>query len=113
MIKLGELVTILMAYFCLDSTTRGNWRLLLLWSSLPGFIALIFIYTSMQESPRYLLLCTNQYEKAFAAIDIMIKNNHSSNMYEALRIKDYEEKQVLKWVYIYQNIIYILFVKNV
>lgn len=47
MIKLGELVTILMAYFCLDSTTRGNWRLLLLWSSLPGFIALIFIYTSM------------------------------------------------------------------
>lgn len=53
--------------------------------------------TTLTESPRYLLICTNKYEKAFKVIDKMIKRNHKK-VYEAVRLKDYEKEKVLNWI---------------
>lgn len=56
MFPLGEILTIIVAYFCLNNLQFGNWRLLLIWTSIPGFVAFYLTIKYLKESPRYLLV---------------------------------------------------------
>ena len=51
----GLLWTSLIAYFTLHTINTGNWRLMIIIASIPGFIALFFIHY-LQESPRFCLV---------------------------------------------------------
>ncbi len=53
---LGSLVTILLAYFCLDSIDEGNWRKLIFLNSILILIPFVGIWFFGIESPRFLFL---------------------------------------------------------
>lgn len=69
----GLLWTSILAYFSLSSINSGNWRLLILMASVPGFIALTFVHF-LQESPRFCLV-NHQFAKAFRIINKAIEKN--------------------------------------
>jgi len=75
---LGALYVSIIALFCLDSLTSGNWRLLTFLSSLGGFIALALAFF-IKESPRW-CLAKQHYSKAFDIINHAIKTNASRNI---------------------------------
>jgi hypothetical protein len=53
---IGEILACIMAWFLLSSLKEGNWRAMLVWSTIPSIFSLIFTMKYLNESPRYLLL---------------------------------------------------------
>ncbi len=53
---IGECVTIVIAWTCLQSLESGNWRQLLLWSSVPAFVSVYVSYVKLVQSPRFMML---------------------------------------------------------
>jgi MFS family permease len=53
---LGELITILLAYNCLEKIDEGNWRKLIFFSACVTLIPFFGIWFWGYESPRFLLL---------------------------------------------------------
>ena len=68
---------VLLGLIFLDYFTSGNWRAMMLLSSLPNVFVFIWAIFSLHESPRY-LIATNQLEKAYEVMNLMIKKNHTS-----------------------------------
>lgn len=52
----GELLVCLLAFFTLDNLKSGNWRLLLVLSTIPSFLIMLGSFLILDESPRYLLI---------------------------------------------------------
>jgi len=72
---LGELLVCFFAYFTLGKNIEeGNWRVLLLLSSLSALLIVIGVHFYIEESPRFLLLSGN-FEDSFKIIEIMAKQN--------------------------------------
>lgn len=74
----GELITCFMAYLSLDTLYSGNWRALVIWSAVPGFLTFMLSFYCLQESPRYLLVF-QKYDEAFKLINQIIKMNGLSD----------------------------------
>lgn len=72
---LGELLTVLFAFLYSNDLVNGNWRAMLLWTSIPGLIGGIASIKYMYESPRYLLLSLNRFEEGIKIIEYMIYTN--------------------------------------
>lgn len=68
---LGEMFVCLLSFLTLDNLKTGNWRLLLVLSTIPSFMIMIGAAIWLDESPRFLLLNRN-YDEAFNVIDKMI-----------------------------------------
>lgn len=69
----------LLSFFTLDNLKTGNWRLLLVLSTIPSLMIMIGAGLWLDESPRFLLLNKN-YDEAFNVINKMITS--SSNLIE-------------------------------
>jgi putative MFS transporter len=54
--SVGQLISSVIAYFCLNSLSVGNWRLLLLISSFPPVLVFFGSYFWFKESPRFVML---------------------------------------------------------
>lgn len=102
---LGELLTVLVAFLTLNDLNSGNWRALIVWSSIPGIITFIFCYFYLEESPRYLLAC-QKFNSFFPLVNKIIKINKKNSDYnpnpnthiflsqsEILRLTKYGENQ--------------------
>jgi len=61
----------LLSFLTLDNLKTGNWRLLLVLSTIPSFMIMIGAAIWLDESPRFLLLNKN-YDEAFDVINKMI-----------------------------------------
>jgi len=68
---LGEMFVCLLSFLTLDNLKTGNWRLLLVLSTIPSFMIMIGAAIWLDESPRFLLLNKN-YDEAFDVINKMI-----------------------------------------
>ena len=53
--SVGKLVALVLAYFCLEDMTSGNWRLLMLLNGVIALFGPIMIAIFFLESPRYLI----------------------------------------------------------
>ena len=73
----GEVITILLAWFYLDSLEQGDWRKLLLMASVPSLICLIMVSWKVKPSARFEFLVKKNYSKAFEVLDAMGKENSS------------------------------------
>lgn len=59
-VSLGKIYAIVLAYIFLDDFHSGNWRAMMVCSSIPSLIVVAGSYLHMEESPRF-LLATGQY----------------------------------------------------
>jgi putative MFS transporter len=74
-ISIGKIYGVFLAYFFLKSFTEGDWKSMMIMSSLPNIIVLYGVVNHIQESPRY-LIAKGRFEEAFRIINLMIiKNN--------------------------------------
>ena len=66
---IGQLLTILIAFYKFKTLTEGNWQDLLLISGLiPGIISIVLCATFIFESPRFLLI-KKKWEQAFEILN--------------------------------------------
>lgn len=89
----GEMITCFIAYLFLDTFHSGNWRALVIWSAVPGFITFVFSIIWLKESPRYLLVF-QKYDEAFKLINQIIKMN---GLTERLALKQKEKEDLILW----------------
>ena len=79
---IGEFFAAVIGYLCLDkSLTSGNWRALLLWSSVPAFISYYLGNKYLMESPRY-LFSKNYFELAFDKMKLIYNINHPDKLFQ-------------------------------
>ncbi len=53
---LGELLVIVIAYYCMTDIDEGNWRMLLLLAAFLGIFAVFAVFFLGYETPRFLVL---------------------------------------------------------
>lgn len=81
------------AYFCLDSLEEGNWRMMLVLSSLPSLVVFLGSWLYLKESPRFLVAKGKVAEGA----DVL---NFISAANDTHRIVNRKEKEaLLEWHY--------------
>ena len=66
---------LLVGYYCLNGLDSGNWRLMIFWTVLPGFLAAIGAYIFMDEPARF-SLAIGKSEQAFETLEKMLKFNN-------------------------------------
>lgn len=71
-VTVGKLFGCLLAYLCLDSFDKGDWRKMMVISSIPSLLVFIGSIFIIKESPRY-YLNTKEFTLAFESINAMIK----------------------------------------
>lgn len=78
---------------CLDSFTSGNWRFMMVLSS----ISSVFVYFAstfyLFESPRF-LLASGQYDQSFSIINAIIKINYGDVSED---LSDEEKANLKEW----------------
>ncbi|EAS04378.1 MFS transporter (macronuclear) [Tetrahymena thermophila SB210] len=89
-VSVGKLVGCILAMICLDSFTSGNWKLMMMLSSISSLFVFIASSSYLQESPRF-LLATGKQEEGFDIIDRIIKINDAQ-----APVLSQEEKDSLK-----------------
>ena len=88
-VSIGKVYGILLAFITLDDYQTGNWRALMIVSSLTCLIVILGVGFYVKESPRF-LLASKYFPKAFEVIDHIGKVNNPD--FEPL---SFEEKQKL------------------
>jgi len=76
---IGKLYAILIAVFCLDDLTSGNWRAMLILSSVPSLIVGLGTFFYLHESPRFLVAVGEIDEGARVLNYISRKNRRSQH----------------------------------
>ena len=107
-LNLGHIYGILMAKSFLSSDLKsGNWRIVIIFCTIPGVIAFVLSYFFLKESPRYLLV-VGKFTEAFELIDeIKSKNDKNilggenediNNQIETNKKLDFEQKvKLTEW----------------
>ncbi|EGR32712.1 major facilitator superfamily protein, putative [Ichthyophthirius multifiliis] len=87
---IGQLYGQFVSYFTLENLSHGNWRLLIIFTGLPGLVAWLLGVFFLDESGRYALM-DGKYEQAFTIINKInrINGNRMGELTE-------EQKQQLK-----------------
>jgi MFS family permease len=62
-VSIGKLYGLLLAYIFLDTFISGNWRYMMIFSCIPNIFVFIGSFTTLQESPRY-LIANNKIDQA-------------------------------------------------
>lgn len=91
---IGELYGAFVANFFLENLSTGNWRLLIIYCSIPGVLSWLFAIAFLEESPRFLLMTGNS-KKAFEIIDKMNKQNGNQNFQI---LNEMDKKKLLKTI---------------
>ena len=90
---LGKLYAIGTASICLDSLSSGNWRMMLILSSLPSLVVFLGTWLYLKESPRFLVAKGKVAEGA----EVL---NQISKANDTNRLVDRREKEaLLDWHY--------------
>jgi len=74
---LGQLYACFLAFFTLESTSKGDWRTLFLWAAQPTIISWIGINFFLDESPRYEIMVKKDIQ---AGVDILEKIAKTNNV---------------------------------
>jgi len=92
--SIGQFLASVIAWFCLDNMTKGNWRLMLAICSIPPLIVFFGSRRFLKESPRYVIL-TDSVEKGISIMnEIVMINNDKQTWYN--RILTFEVFKELK-----------------
>lgn len=70
-ITLGKLYGCLIAYLILDSFNAGNWRLLMIISSIPSLFVLLGTIIILKESPRF-LICSGRFDEGYDILNFIL-----------------------------------------
>lgn len=54
--SLGQLLSFIIGYFTLESFEKGNWRILIILSGIPGVIGTLVSLVFLDESARFLIV---------------------------------------------------------
>ena len=92
---LGQLYAAFIGYLLLENLDKGNWRVLLIFCSIPAVLAGLLAYLCLDESPRYLMLVGN-YEEAFSICEKISRENESEEMINFFMSKEMKDK-VRSW----------------
>ena len=68
---LGETITIVIAWYYLNSLESGDWRKLLLFAAFPSIICVILVIFKVKQSARFQLMIKQDYDRAFQILDEM------------------------------------------
>eukprot|EP00828_Plagiopyla_frontata_P014844 TRINITY_DN1933_c0_g1_i2.p1 TRINITY_DN1933_c0_g1~~TRINITY_DN1933_c0_g1_i2.p1 ORF type:complete len:411 (-),score=13.37 TRINITY_DN1933_c0_g1_i2:258-1490(-) len=99
---LGEICCCGFAYLILSNLDSGNWKLLLIVSSIPIFISWLISMKFLYESPRYLLI-EGRYNEGIQLINKFIQLNKSKKWYSSSQtepvelLSEYEIEQISLW----------------
>ena len=93
--SIGYIYGIIIGIATLDSFNSGNWRGLVIWSSLPGLISLILSFFFLDESARF-DLCACKFEQAFLIINKMIRYNKSEE-FPNFELQEEKKERLIKW----------------
>ena len=76
--SLGKISAFVLAYMCLESTSGGNWRLMMVINGGISIFGPLFVYLYFVESPRF-LLATGDFKKGIENMNTMgtINNGHT------------------------------------
>ena len=85
--SIGKMFGIMLGAIFLDSFTSGNWRAMMLASSIPNMFFLIWAMIWLYESPRY-LIASYKLEDSFEILNSMMEKNRPE---ERISLSD-EEK---------------------
>jgi len=89
--SLGKFYAVIVAKFCLDDLTHGNWRAMLIWCSLPSLIVYVGTWIFVKESPRF-LIAVGRIEEGVEILNHMAAVNHPE-AHEVVSHDDVEELQ--------------------
>ena len=92
-VTVGKLFGCILAWICLDSFTAGDWRTMMIYSSLPSSLVFIGAVLFMHESPRF-LIAKGDFQKGYEVINVMIRENNPGTP-EALTAE--EMNQLVDW----------------
>jgi hypothetical protein len=73
--------TVLAAYRIFNGLDEGNWRLLLVITSIPIYVAFILCCFYLYESPRF-LLANKRFDEGFSVLNEMGRINDRENFKE-------------------------------
>ena len=90
---IGELYGSLTAYFFLENLSSGDWRILIIFCTIPGAISFILAVLFLRESPRYELVA-GHYGESFIIIEKMAEENNSK---EYLELSGEDRRKLIKW----------------
>jgi putative MFS transporter len=85
--SVGQLISSILAYFCLNNLTVGNWRLLLLICSFPPLLVWFATWKWFKESPRFVILKGDLNK----GIDIL---NHIGNVNKGNTFVEFGKKDI-------------------
>jgi len=91
--SLGKLYGVIVAKFCLISLTEGNWRAMLIWSSLPSLIVWYGTWRYIKESPRFLVAAGRIHEGVEVLNHIAKENNPDT----VKPISEAEKRALAEW----------------
>lgn len=91
---IGELYGALVAYFFLDDLTTGDWRILIIFCTIPGAVSFILALLFLWESPRFELVSGN-YSEAFVIIEKMSLDNNSEDYPREMPEED--RRKLIQW----------------
>ena len=74
-VSVGKILGCFLAWLCLQSFTQGNWRIMMVYSSLPSFLVLFGTIFVMKESPRF-LISQGKYDRGFMVLNQMLRDNY-------------------------------------
>ena len=94
MLFVGQLFVCFVGLFTLETLDQGNWRLLTLWSTLPGVLSFILSFFYLDESVRYLLL----HRKLDEAIRILEKSAEDAWRSDITSITEQHRTQLKIWM---------------
>jgi MFS family permease len=94
MFSIGQFLAGVIAYFCLDNLSSGNWRLMLLFCSFPPLLVWFGSYWYLIESPRYIVV-KDGVEKGIEVLNQIGKMNKGDSFQEFNMGNDY--RQIKQW----------------
>ena len=92
---LGQLYSAFVGYFLLENFDRGNWRVLLIYCSIPSIFAGLMAYLYLDESPRYLMF-VRKYDEAFRICEKITIENETEDVTRYYLSKETKEK-IVNW----------------
>jgi len=87
--SLGQFIATIVAWFCLNNMTGGNWRLMLFICSFPNLFVFLGSRRYMMESPRFIIL-NQRIEEGIIILNQMIDiNDDNKPFYQTLFSRDF------------------------
>jgi MFS family permease len=91
---IGELFASVASFWTLDGASSGNWRVLLIIVAQPAILGWIGLMTSLEESPRYVMIILNDMDRG---LDILQKMADCNDV-EEFKIPDTKRKSLEGWI---------------